>query len=292
MHVNSLEFSNSEAGDNFEIMRVQYGEEKSGAKLCIPATPLKNRGCGRMRADKICSKLSINSIFLTCEPAAYVMYDRCCPSTATVETMPIIKKAFHGQFQKSFHWRTGKFARYTEQCKSLKRKQKVSWWYCNLSFWKRQEVWHPFSLLFCFRWRALIHVFEGVLWRLMRCCVTHTIYPPPSQMRFLLSYCCVVVRRNSVLEPLCWFKYSVQIFFRCSIYCCHFNCNWAPIQKVNWQKAAAIRFQVKIVAGRDAEDRQKSNETLERYVLYTRFFQWKLVIQYYRTNVYFIKMSK
>ena len=28
------------------------------------------------------------------------------------------------------------------------------------------------------------------------------------------------------------------------------------------------------------------------FLLYTRFFQWKLMIQYYITNVYFIKMSK
>ena len=53
---------------------------------------------------------------------------------------------------------------------------------------------------------------------------------------------------------------------------------------------------------RDAEDRppppkkknnnNNNNETVEHYVFYTKFFQWKLVIQYYITNVYFIKMSK
>ena len=34
------------------------------------------------------------------------------------------------------------------------------------------------------------------------------------------------------------------------------------------------------------------NETVGHHVLYARLFQWKLVIQYHTTSVYFIKMSK
>ena len=35
MHVKRSEFSNSETRGNFEIMRVLYGKEKFGPKLCL-----------------------------------------------------------------------------------------------------------------------------------------------------------------------------------------------------------------------------------------------------------------